>query len=259
MSEQKKQKQTTEQYINSVHRLGRIGGAIAVAVMVAMPVIASIYFKAAPSIGQILQASAGLLAIFVPIAISELISYTPVLGSSIYLTLVTGNVLNLKLPVASNAMRLMDVQYGSEDADIIGSIAVSVSSMVTVLIIALGVLLMVPLQPVLSLPSVKTASTYVLPALFGSMALGIFSDNIGGGVRAPGRLKGAILPAMLMLIVTLLDKLVLKTGMITSVQGILILIMLPITYFGTKALYRKEKIKVILPADKAEAKADAAE
>ena len=246
----KKDIQTKEEYINSVHRLGRTGGAIAILVMLSMPFIAGIYFKSMPTILQVITASVGLLTIFVPITISEVISYTPVLGSSIYLTLVTGNVMNLKVPVANNAMKLLDLQYGSEEADVIGNIAVSVSSFFTVLIIAIGVLLMVPLQPVLTLPAVKTATQYIMPALFGSMMLGILSSNIGGGIRVTGRLKGAIAPAMIILIIILLEKFVLKTGVIGSMQGILILLVLPVTYFGTKALFKKGQIKVILPEDK---------
>jgi hypothetical protein len=246
--------QTTEEYINSVHRLGRIGAGLAAIIMMSMPVIAGIYFNAMPSLGQIIAASAGLLAIFLPIGISELISYTPVLGSSIYLTLVTGNVMNLKLPVANNAMKLLDLQSGSEEADVISNIAVSVSTFFTLLILAVGVLLMVPLQPVLTLAPVRTAITYVLPALFGSMALGIFSNHIGGGIRTPGRMKGAIVPAIIVLVITLLDKFVLKTGLISSMQGVLILLMLPITYFGTKMLYKKGQIKVLLPGEGEEKK-----
>lgn len=242
-----KKVQTTKEYISSMHRLGRIGGAVAVAVMFAMPIIAGLFFDSMPSFKQILTASAGLLAIFLPVTIAEVISYTPVLGSSIYLTLVTGNVMNLKVPVANNAVKLTDVQPGSEEGDVIGNIAVSISSFVTVLIIALGVILMVPLRPLLTAPAVKTATTYIMPALFGSMALGIFSSNIGGGVRAPGRLKGAIAPAIIMAALTLLDKFVLKTGMLASLQGVLILIMLPVAYFGTKILFKKGKIKVLLP------------
>lgn len=243
--------QTTQEYISSMHRLGRIGGAVAVAVMFAMPIIAGLFFNSMPSLKQILTASAGLLAIFLPVTIAEVISYTPVLGSSIYLTLVTGNVMNLKVPVANNAVKLTDVQPGSEEGDVIGNIAVSISSFVTVLIIALGVILMVPLRPLLTVPAVKTATTYIMPALFGSMALGIFSNKIGGGVRAPGRLKGAIAPAIIMAALTLLDKFVLKTGMLSSLQGVLILIMLPVAYFGTKMLFKKGKIKVLLPDESA--------
>jgi len=120
------QTQTKEQYFKSAHKFGRIGGSIALIIMFSMPIIAGLYFNAMPSFLQIIMASVGLLAIFVPVAISEVISYTPVLGSSIYLTLVTGNVTNLKVPVANNALKLMDVQYGSEDADVISAIAVGI-------------------------------------------------------------------------------------------------------------------------------------
>lgn len=241
--------QSTEQYINSVHRLGRIGGVIAIIIMIAMPVITGLYFDLMPTISQILSGSASLLLIMVPAAVSEVISYTPILGSSIYLTLVTGNVTNLKVPVANNAMKLLDIQSGSEDADVISNIAVSVSSFFTIIIIAAGVLLMVPLQPILELPAVQTASKYILPALFGSMALGIFSDNIGGGIKVPGRMKGAIPAIIIILAFTLLDKFVLKTGIISSMTGIFLLLMLPVTYFTTKMLYQKGKIQVLLPGE----------
>jgi hypothetical protein len=247
-----KNTQTKEQYFQSAHRFGRKGGAIALVIMLSMPIIAGLYFNAMPTFLQIVMASVGLLAIFVPVAVSEVISYTPVLGSSIYLTLVTGNVTNLKVPVANNALKLMDVQYGSEDADVISAIAVGISTFFTVLILILGVVLMVPLKPVLTLPAVKTATQYILPSLFGSMALGVFSDNIGGGIRAPGRMKGAIAPALIVAAIVLLDRYVLKTGLITSLQGILILLMLPVTYFGSKLLYEKGKIQVIMPGDNKE-------
>lgn len=245
MSEKKIQ--TTEEYISSMHRFGRIWGTLSVAVMMSMPIIAGIYFDAMPSIAQIMTASLGLLAIFVPIAISEVVSYTPILGSSIYLTLVTGNVMNLKIPVVNNALQILDIQYGSEDADVISSIAVSISSFITVLVIAAGVILMVPLEPVLSMPAVKTATTYVMPALFGAMSLSIFSEHLGGGVKAKGRMKGAVVPGIIVFVLTILDQYIYKTGLISMMQGILILILLPITYFGTKWLYKNDKIKVILP------------
>lgn len=234
----------SQAHINSMHRLGRIGCAIAIIVMLGMPTIAGLYFDAMPSVLQVLSAAAGLLAIFIPLALTEVISYTPVLGSSIYLTLITGNVMNLKLPVANNALKLLDVESGTENADIISSIAVSVSSFATILIIALGVLLMIPLQPLLSLPSVRVATSYILPALFGSMALGIFSNNIGGGMKAKGRFKGAVIPIIFVAALTLLDNYVLHTGLISMLQGVIILLMLPVAYYATKRLYKKGAIIV---------------
>lgn len=244
-----KKVQTTAEYIKSAHRLGRIGILVAVVIMLAMPTIMGAAFDAFPSIGMVLQASVGLLAIFVPVGISEVISYTPVLGSSIYLTLITGNIMNLKLPVATNALKIMDIEYGTEDADVMSGIAVGISTLVTISVIALGVVLMIPLQPVLSIPEVKTATNYILPALFGTMGLSMMSDSLGGGIRAKKRLLGAVVPTLVVG-----GLFIVSPTLVASFQGVLILLMLPVTYFGTKLLYKKGWIKVIMPGEDAAAK-----
>ena len=97
---------------------------------------------------------------FIPIAISEVISYAPVLGSSAYITFITGNVMNLKLPVAINAIELAEVEQSTDAGDAITTVAISASSILTMAIIALGVILLVPLQPVLTLPCLLYTSVY---------------------------------------------------------------------------------------------------
>lgn len=246
---QKKTSQTPQEYLNKMHRFSRIYAVIIFIAMIMMPIIAGLYFKSMPSIGQVFAASAGILAIFVPISISEAISYTPILGSSIYLTMITGNTTNLKMPAVNNSLQLLDIPYGSEDADIISSITVCISSFVTIIIIATGVLMMVPLQPILSHPSVKTATLYIMPALFGAMSLGIFNSNLGGGVKVKGRMLGTVITFSIVLIVSIADIYILKTGMLSVLQGFLILAMLPVTFLFTKYLYKKGKIEVILPTE----------
>lgn len=83
----------------------------------------------------------------VPTALSEVISYTPMLGTACYITFITGNVGNMKIPCALNAMEMTDSPLGTERGDTVSAIAVSVSSMVTMIVIAIGVVLLVPLQP----------------------------------------------------------------------------------------------------------------
>lgn len=239
----------SQAHIDSMHRLGRIGILFALIIMLGMPIIAGIYFHAIPSLGRIITASIGLIALFLPITLSELIAYTPIFGSSIYLTLITGNVSNLKLPVANMALKLLDVESGTEDADIVTSIAVSVSSFVTIVVIILGVLLITPLTPFLSLPAVKSASGYILPALFGSLALGLFSSNLGGGIRAKGRLKSGIAPVVIMALIYILFAYVLHMPQILQLQGFIMLLLLPITYGWTKMLFTKGQIKVLLPGE----------
>lgn len=110
--------------------------------------------------GQVITAGSGLLAVFIPTCIAEVFSYTPILGSSAYITFLTGNVMNLKVPVVVNAQIMSDTASGTEEGDAVATIGVAVSSIVTTLIIAGGVLLLVPLRPILTSPTVQTATTY---------------------------------------------------------------------------------------------------
>lgn len=234
---------TTKEYIDSIHRYGRFAAVSALAAMLATPIVIGAIYGVLPDPLALFKASAGLLLIFVPIAVSEVFSYTPVLGSSIYLTLITGNVLNMKLPVAMNALRIMDVEQGTEAGDVVSAIAVGVSSLVTLVIMTLGAILMVPLRPILTLPAVRIASSFILPALFGGLLVGILGNDVGGGVIIKGRLKAAIVPALIVAALFLVSE------QIMQLQGVLIILMLPVTYFGAKLLYKRGKITVVLPTD----------
>ena len=247
------EKTDQEKYFDAAHRSGRIWIVGAIIILLAMPTILGLGFNSMPSFIQVLQSSVGLLAIFVPITITEVISYTPILGSTIYLTLTTGEVANIKLPAALNALKIANVEPGTEAADVISAIAVGVASFVTVAIVTIGAVLMMPLQPLLTQPTVLVATSNILPALFGTLVLALLNKDIGGGVQAPGRLKGMILPVVIMILLTLADNLIFipAAGMslISTFQGVIILLMLPVAYLGTKFLYNKGKIKVILPED----------
>ena len=86
-----------------------------------------------------------------------------------YLGFITGNMANLKVPVALNAMESMGVKQGTEDGDVISTIVIAVSSIVTVAIIIVFVVLMVPLTPVFSNPVLKPAFDNVVASLFGGL------------------------------------------------------------------------------------------
>jgi hypothetical protein len=233
-----------------MHRLGRIGIVIAIVVMLGIPTITGLYFGAMPTFFQVLTTSVGLLALFVPGAFSETIAYSPTLGSSYYLAQITGNITNLKLPVAKTALHILDVEEGTEDADIVTSIAVSVSSFVTIAVITIGVVLLQPLRPVLSLPAFKAASANIVPALFGSLMVGVLSSQIGGGIRCKGRIKGVIIPLVVVAAVYTIVVHGMKLPMFFALyQGFLMLILIPSAWFSNKWLYKSGQIKVFLPGE----------
>jgi hypothetical protein len=246
-------------HLNAMHRLGRIGIVCAIIVMLGIPTIAGIYFNAMPSVLQVLTTAIGLLALFVPAAFSETIAFSPILGSSYYLAQITGNISNLKLPVAKTALQILDVEEGTEDADIVTSIAVSVSSFVTISVIVLGVILLQPLRPVLSLPVFKLASGNIVPALFGSLIVGALGSKIGGGITCQGRWKGAAILFVLVAAVYLVIVYGMKQPMIFALyQGFLMLALIPIGWFSNKWLYKTRQIKVLLPGEESQEKGNCA-
>ena len=226
-----------EKYIKSIHRLGRLGSLGALGFMVGIPLVICAIYSCFPDFGLVLQSGTGLLAMFIPIAISEVFSYAPVLGSASYITFITGNVMNLKLPVAINAIDIAGVEQSTDEGDAIVTVAVGASSIVTMAIIALGVVLLVPLQPIFAIPAVKTATGYMLPALFGGLALGIFNGR-SGKYNIKGKLLGAV-PAVIIVIILMIMGVPLSTY-----QGFVIVGMIPVTILTSWLMYKKGIIKV---------------
>ncbi len=178
----------TDSFQAWAHKWGRIGTLIALIYMIGLPFVVLSAYGCMPSLGEVINiGTISILMIYIPVGISEAISYTPILGASSYLTFITGNIMNLKLPVAVNAMKITKKEPNTPEGEAISSVAVAVSSIMTVIILALAALLSTWISPVFELPSVKTASNYLIPALFGSLTLGLFgSTNTGKKVVKNG-------------------------------------------------------------------------
>ena len=180
----------SESYDRSIHRTGRLGSILAIAWMLGIPAVMCTVYHMFPSIPDLLLFGSGLLALYVPTAISEVITYVPMLGSASYITFITGNISNLKLPCAINALEQNNVSANSEEGEVISTIAIATSSIVTTVIIIIGVILIVPLTPVLEAPVLEPAFAQMLPALFGGLGVAFVSRNW----------KIAVAPVVLMLV-----------------------------------------------------------
>ena len=110
------------------HRFGRICMALFFIYMLAIPTIMGITHDCMPSLRVLFTASFGVLLTYIPLGISETVSYTPILGSSTYLAFLTGNIMNLKLPCAINAMKVAEVDQGTPEGDAVSAMAVAASS-----------------------------------------------------------------------------------------------------------------------------------
>ena len=182
--------------------------------------------------------------IYIPVGISEALSYTPILGSSTYLTFITGNIMNLKVPVAVNAMKLAKKEANTPEGESISCVAESISSIMTVMILALAALLSTWISPVFELPAVKTASNYLIPALFGSLTLGLFSSSKAGKKVVKNGIAGVI-PVLVIVAVLALFVRITSGGSLFGMIGFLILFMLPVALISSRIMWKKGIIKVV--------------
>ena len=158
------------EYTKNIHKSGRIWYLAVYACIYLFPIVTSIYFNAWPTWQMFLSAAIGVIPTYWAVGIVEAFTYMPMLGAGgSYLGFITGNMVNLKVPVAVNAMEALDVKQGTEEGDVISTIAIAVSSIVTVIIIAIFVILMVPLTPIFSNPILTPAFDNVVASLFGGM------------------------------------------------------------------------------------------
>ena len=177
-------------YLDSVHRDGKVWGIIIAIAILLFPLVISLIFGAYPEWKPLIKALFATLPMYWAVGLVEVFTYVPMLGAGgTYLSFVTVNISNLKLPCAVDAMERADVKPNSEEGEIISTIAIAVSSIVTTIIIIIGVILIVPLTPVLESPVLEPAFNMILPALFGGLAVVFISKN----------LKLSIAPIILML------------------------------------------------------------
>ena len=166
----------------------------------------------------------GIAPTFWTVAVIEVFTYVPMLGAGgSYLAFVTGNVTNLKVPCAINAMDAAKVKPGTEEGEVISTISIAVSSIVTTLIISAGVLLLVQIRPLLESPALAPAFANILPALFGALGVVLISRNW----------KVAVVPVGFMLI------LFLAVPQLASVGPILVPVGVVISIGAARIMYKK--------------------
>lgn len=212
-------------YMDSVHRDGRIWNLSMMLMLFMYPIAVGVIYGALPDWRGF---ALGLLAtapMYWAVAVVEVLTYVPMLGAGgSYLSFVTGNISNLKLPVALNALEQAGVKASSEEGEIISTIAIAVSSIVTTLIIVLGVILITPLTPVLNAPVLAPAFAQILPALFGGLGVVFISKNW----------KIAIAPVTLMLILFIF-----VPALNSSTVGIMVPVGVLFTMGVSRIMYKK--------------------
>ncbi len=212
-------------YIDSVHRDGTIWNIGVMLLLIAFPFTVAVIFGASPDWGALVVGLISTAPMYWAVGVIETITFVPMLGAGgSYLSFVTGNISNLKLPCAINALEQNEVSASSEEGEIISTIAIATSSIVTTIIIVIGVICIVPLTPILEAPVLEPAFAQMLPALFGGLGVAFVSKNW----------KIAIAPVVLMLILFIFVP-ALNAGTV----GIMVPVSVLFTIGASRILYKK--------------------
>jgi hypothetical protein len=211
--------------MDTVHRDGTIWNISMMILLLMFPVAVCIVFQAMPDWRGVIEGLIATAPMYWAVGVVEVITFIPMLGAGgSYLSFVTGNISNLKLPCAINALENAGADPKSEEGEIISTIAIAISSIVTTVIVALGVLLIVPLSPILENPILTPAFDQMLPALFGALGVALISKNW----------KIAIAPILLMLILFMFVP-ALDSGMV----GIMVPVGVLFTIAASRVMYKK--------------------
>ena len=211
-------------YLDRVYSWGNKWNIFVMLVLLAFPFAVALIFKAIPNWNGLFKGLIATAPMYWAVGVVEVITYIPMLGAGgSYLSFVTGNISNLKLPCALGALEQANVKADTEEGEVISTIAIAVSSIVTTVIIILGVLLIIPLQPILQSKILQPCFEQILPALFGGLGIVFISKNW----------KIAIAPIILMLILFIF------TGLGAGDVGIMVPVGVLFTIAISRIMYKK--------------------
>lgn len=168
-----------DEFNRQMHRIGRTMLITAVVLLLAVPFLFGAIYGVTPEMKGFISGFIKVGIVYIPVGIVEFLVFSPMLGvGGSYLAFLTGNLTNLKIPCAMNARDIAKTTVGTAENEIISTLSVAASSIVTMVVIFLGVLLLVPLTPVLQNPVLTPAFDTVVPALFGALGLTYFRKSI---------------------------------------------------------------------------------
>ncbi len=166
-------------YTRGTHRIGRVCTLITLLMLVGAPFLMGTYLGALPDLGAVAKAFLSVGLVWTVSSVVEFLIYTPMLGAGGgYLAFITGNLINMKIPCAVNARDIVGAKTGTPENEIISTLSIATSSLVTILVLAFGVLLLTPLQPILQSEALQPAFSNVVPALFGAMAYKYYRNHM---------------------------------------------------------------------------------
>lgn len=215
-----------DSFDSEIHKFGSLSGSIIMLLMVLFPFVISVVNNLFPNFTTLISPIITVSLIMVTFSIAEIIAYPPIMGAaSVYMSYVTGNVTNLKMPCAVSTMSVTGISQGTKEGDAISMIAVGVSTLTVIIVILISILLLKLISPLISSPALKPAFDNVMPALIGGLAGMVLSSK--------SKIKLAIIPLIISFIGMYL--LGLSSGYILPVSLIIAIVV-------GRMLYKKGKL-----------------
>ena len=146
--------------------------------------------------------------------------------------------MNLKVPCALNAQKVAGVETNTTAGDAIALISTCVSSIVTTIILFLGMFLVIPLKPFLESQIASSASNYLMAALFGCLVLAFIAPS-GGKTDIKNKLWIGIIPFVLTAALAIAGVLE------TSAAVAMVLVAIPVCLITARILYKKGIVRVV--------------
>lgn len=220
--------ESRKSYESALHTLGRWSTAIVLVALISVPLLIGIIYSVQVDIPATAAVILGVISMFGVIGAIEFVSYAPILGvGGQYLSFITGNIANMKLPAAISSVKVSGYAPGTKEAEIVSTIAIAISSLVTTAILVLGMVFLSSLLPVLQSPTLSPAFTNMMPALLGALATPFFLKDY----------RTASVPMLLAAVLTL----ILGYAAISQLQAFLMPVMLAVAIGWSYFLFKRKK------------------
>ena len=153
-----------EKYNESMHMIGRISSTIMLVMLLGAPFVIGMYLGAMPDMKAFIKAFLSIGIVYLASGIVEYLIYVPMLGAGgSYLAFITGNLINMKIPCAVTARDIVGAKSGTPENEIISTLSIAASSLVTIAVLAVGVMCLIPLQPILQSETLQPVFSNVVP------------------------------------------------------------------------------------------------
>ncbi|HGM3506008.1 TPA: hypothetical protein ACKOR7_000562 [Clostridioides difficile] len=211
-----------EEYLPFMIKYGRLTLSLGIIAALVPGIILSFGFGIMPPISALLASTMAIVSMSAPNYIIEPVSYSPILGiPGTYMSFISGNISNMRLPCSIAAQKAAEVESGTEEGSIISTIGIAVSILVNISILTIGVILGGSVLSKIPAEVVEKLNL-ILPALFGSVFGQVFLQDKKLGLVA--------------IVISVLTIILSKQGIIP--QSLVVLICVFGTILIARAMYK---------------------